>query len=202
MWSIFYWAPLSGFPFSYCLLILLLYFYQLHRFVKRGISSQIETCFSILSHVYSGHTFKLMSQSYVTLSRTRNEPLLYRVQKLENPDARNSIKRSQRLGQPEPGQHAACGLNLFSSLVGLLEAVLLPTRPREWWMFLQSSRHSTNNHGWHFCLCARKNVLSVNSCRMFCGWCLIALFLRNHLPEAGRERTACEIFLHTWRARS
>lgn len=79
MWNIFYWAPFSGFSLSYFLLLLLLYFYQLHRFVKRGFLPSLKHV-SLPFHVFiPGHTFKLMSQFYVSSSQTWNELLLHRV---------------------------------------------------------------------------------------------------------------------------
>lgn len=97
MWSILYWAPFSGFSLSYFLLLLLLYFYQLHRFVKRGFLPSLKHV-SLPFHVFiPGHTFKLMSQFYVSISQTWNELLLHRVksQKTRMP-AKKKKKRGAR----------------------------------------------------------------------------------------------------------
>lgn len=108
IWSIFYWALFSGFSLSYFLFLLLLYFYQLHRFVKRGFLPSLQHV-SLPFHVFiPGHTFKLMSQFYVSISQTRNELLLHGVksQKTLMP-AKKKKKRSKRPDRTELSHEAA-----------------------------------------------------------------------------------------------
>lgn len=109
IWSIFYWALFSGFSLSYFLFLLLLYFYQLHRFVKRGFLPSLQHV-SLPFHVFiPGHTFKLMSQFYVSISQTRNELLLHGVksQKTLMPAKKKKKKRSKRPDRTELSHEAA-----------------------------------------------------------------------------------------------
>lgn len=199
IWSIFYWALFSGFSLSYFLFLLLLYFYQLHRFVKRGFLPSLQHV-SLPFHVFiPGHTFKLMSQFYVSISQTRNELLLHGVksQKTLMPAKKKKKKRGARgltglswATKPPAAPRLGSG--------GTSEAALLPRgiwkhlsyiKPHKWWIFAKRSTQHSHNSAWRFYLCARKVFLVYPLSQMFRGWCLIVMVIRSHLLRAG-ERAA------------
>ena len=138
MWSIFSLSP-----------IFWVYFYQLHRFVERGISSQTEPCFSTLSQVYSwAYIQASVLILYQYLSKTQWTPPS-QSQKLENSDVwgkkkwrtrgQASLSQANKLpvdwttSAPSFSSHAA-HLRLFC-LPRHLEISLPTWSPRSRWVF-------------------------------------------------------------------
>lgn len=94
--------------------LLLLYFYQLHRFEKSFFPDWTMFLYPFTCFISWAYTFKLLSWFYISISNTQWTP------PFTESGARKLItwgkkKKSKRPGQPEPGQQAACGPDSFSS---------------------------------------------------------------------------------------
>lgn len=148
MCNIFYWAPLSGFSLSYFLLLLLLYFYQPHRFVKREFLPSLKRVSLPFLGIHSS-----LCPSFMLVSLKHGKSSSFTESQARKPQCQQKEKQKQEQevwpawarppschGLPGCAPVARLGLLCF---LRHLETSLLHQAPRVMDV-LQRSRHGTN----------------------------------------------------------